>query len=110
MRTTFSSVIVCWFLAVFATTVAQGQKINYRASVYLKVAPDKEAEAVDFGRTVATKLLREYEFRYAHPYFRPFRRHLHRRTRYGVQLHRLDYLRRNSARANPAIVGPWFRR
>lgn len=59
MKKTLSSMIVCVFLPLFATTVAQGQKINYRASTYVKIAPEKEAEALEFARTVGTKVVRE---------------------------------------------------
>jgi hypothetical protein len=44
-----------------AVIVAQQQprRINYRSTVYVKVAPDKDAAMMDFTRNVSTKLMRE---------------------------------------------------
>ena len=45
--------------ALLSTATAYAQQINYRTSAYIKIAPDKEAAALEFARTTGTKLIRE---------------------------------------------------
>jgi hypothetical protein len=52
------SAIAMAALFSLATANAQ-QKINYRVSTYVKIAPDKEAAALEFAKTNGTKLIRE---------------------------------------------------